>query len=578
MKKDLLWLTAVFGLLCFFVLGRAALDPKDEGRYAEIPREMVLAHDYVTPRLDGIAYFEKPPLMYWLEIASTKVLASGEFAVRTPAAAMCLFGILLTYAASRRVFGRLVALLSTAVLGTAAYYSVFSHILSLDLAVAVLISSTLFCFLLAIREPPGPARRWFFYGLYVSSALATLTKGPIGFLLTGAVMFLWLLICGQWKRLFPLYLPTGIILFLLVAAPWHILAAQRNPSWAHFYFIHENWERFTTTEHARVGPWYYFIPEIFPGFFPWLGCLGPAFYSALRGGWSSRRQNADRWFCVIWAVAIFLFFSKSQSKLPGYVLPVCPALAVLIGQWIAEVWNTPDAAFRARWSFWIFSGFSVVLAIAAIVAVTIPGKFKIDPAQALALRHSAWALAAVLIAGAIAVERSRRKKDAHSAFSSMALTGALMLGIAELAAPNLWKPGTKSLALIVRYDAPAEARIFSYHEFFHDFLYYSHRLVDTVDYVGELEPENQHPIPPGRLTDSADFRLAWSGPRPAYAVARKKDVAALFADPTFHYRLLGETRDHFLFTNLVERVVPNALDVGPRTASPNPLGTTGSTR
>jgi 4-amino-4-deoxy-L-arabinose transferase-like glycosyltransferase len=549
MKKDLLWLTLVFGGLCFFALGRAALDPKDEGRYAEIPREMVAAHEYVTPRLDGITYFEKPPLMYWAEIGSTQLFGPGEFAVRTPVALICLLGILLTYAAARAAFDRGVGLLSAVVLGTASYYAVFSHILTLDLAVAVLISSTLFCFILGVRAAPGPRRRWLFYGLYASSALATLTKGPIGFLLTGAVMFLWLLLCGQWKRLLPLYLPSGILLFLLIAAPWHILAAQRNEDWARFYFIHENWERFTTTQHGRVGPWYYFIPVVYGGFFPWIGCLYPAFRRALRGGWAARRPNADRWFCVIWAAVIFLFFSKSQSKLVGYTLPLCPALAVLIGQWIAELWNVRDAAVRARWAFWVFCGFSVLLSAGAIVAVTIPGKFKIDPAQGLALQRPAWALAAVLLAGAVAVERSRRKADARSAFASMALTGALLLAIAELAAPNLWKPGTKSLALIVRNQAEPDARVFSYHEFFHDFLYYSHHLVDTVDYIGELEPQNQHPIPPGRLVDSAAFRLAWSGAHPAYAVARKKDVVQLFADPTFHYHLLGETRDHYLFGN-----------------------------
>src|SRR5580698_3045871 len=92
MKKDLLWLTAVFGALCFFVLGRAALDPKDEGRYAEIPREMIAAGDYVTPRLDGITYFEKPPLVYWIEAGCQRLLGTGEFSVRAPAAAFCLIG------------------------------------------------------------------------------------------------------------------------------------------------------------------------------------------------------------------------------------------------------------------------------------------------------------------------------------------------------------------------------------------------------------------------------------------------------------------------------------------------------
>ena len=271
-----------FGILYFAVLGRAPLDPKDEGRYAEIPREMLATGDWVTPRLDGVNYFEKPPLMYWAVAASESVFGPAEWAVRAPVALFGLAGVLITYAAARGLYGRAAGLAAAVVLGTAVFYAALSRILVLDMAVSVLMSATLFCFILGVREAPGARRRWFFMGLYASAALATLTKGLIGFLLTGAVMFLWLLLFRQWKRLRPMHLPSGILLFLAIAAPWHLLAAQRNPGWAHFYFIHEHWERFTTTEHGRIGPWYYFIPIVVGGLFPWIGFLGPAVRRARR--------------------------------------------------------------------------------------------------------------------------------------------------------------------------------------------------------------------------------------------------------------------------------------------------------
>eukprot|EP01035_Chromulina_nebulosa_P066996 gene66996-91747_t len=121
----------------------------------------------------------------------------------------------------------------------------------LDMAVSVLMSATLFCFILAVHEPAGATRRWLFYGLYASAALATLTKGLIGFLVTGAVMFLWLLIFNQWKRLRPMHLPSGIALFLVIAAPWHVLAALHNETWIHRYFVYEHWERFTSPRVRR---------------------------------------------------------------------------------------------------------------------------------------------------------------------------------------------------------------------------------------------------------------------------------------------------------------------------------------
>lgn len=552
MSGKIFWLIAFFAALYVFALGRAALDPKDEGRYAEIPREMLATHDFVTPRLDGVNYFEKPPLIYWIEAGSQKLLGRSEWAVRAPVAGFALLGVLMTYGAARRLWGEGAGIGAAAALGVSAFYCAYSHILSLDLAVAVLIAGTLYCFILGIREPAGPKRRAWFYGLYVCSALATLTKGPIGFLLTGAVMFFWLLLCRQWKRLLPLYLPTGIVLFLLVAAPWHLLAAHRNPSWAHFYFIHENWERFTTTEHGRKGPFYYFIPEIFPGTFPWFGFIGAACAWALRGGWKRRTepQNAERWYFLIWAALIFLFFSKSQSKLPGYVLPCFLPLGVMYGAWFAEVWEDGENALRRTKAgmLW-FTGFCFVLAAAAVVAVSLPGTFKIDAWQAAGLRKYAFALAAALCAGAISVIRSRRRGDVRAALISMGITGAMLLGVVELASPFLFKPGTKALALVV----PPDARVYSYREFFHDFLYYSQRQVDIVDYVGELEPENDpSPAAAAHFVNDADFLQAWAEPRNTYAVVRRQDSAALLGElkeKGLRYRLIGETAAHYLVSN-----------------------------
>ena len=296
-RRDLVALTAVFGILYFLALGHAPLANPDEGRYAEIPREMVATGDWVTPRLDGINYFEKPPLLYWMVAASLRIFGPHEAAVRAIPALAGLGGILLTYAAARRLYGRDAGLWSAMVLGTSALYYAHTHILIIDLVMAVLMAAMLFCFILGVAEPPGSRRRWLFYGLYASAALATLTKGPIGFLVTGAVMFLWLLIFGQWKRLRPMYLPSGVLLYLALATPWHVLVAARNPSWAQFYFVHENWQRFLDPG-DRKGAWWYFIPVVLLGLFPWTGFLWSAVRDTCAGGWARRRERADGWFLI----------------------------------------------------------------------------------------------------------------------------------------------------------------------------------------------------------------------------------------------------------------------------------------
>ena len=165
--------------------------------------------------------------------------------------------------------------------GTSILYLALAHLLNIDMGVSVLMSATLFCFILAICEERGRPATLLFLGMYAAAALATLSKGLIGFLLPGAVMFLWLLVLREWKWLRPFYLVAGLVLFLAIAVPWHLLVARANPGWAHFYFIHEHFERFTDKGHGRYQPDWYFIPILILGLFPWTGFVWSAFRAAL---------------------------------------------------------------------------------------------------------------------------------------------------------------------------------------------------------------------------------------------------------------------------------------------------------
>jgi 4-amino-4-deoxy-L-arabinose transferase-like glycosyltransferase len=431
-------------------------------------------------------------------------------------------------------------------------------------------SATLFCFILGVQEPPGARRRWLFYGLYASAALATLTKGLIGFLVTGAVMFLWLLIFNQWKRLRPLYLPGGVFLFLLIAAPWHVLAAMRNETWAHRYLYIEHFARFFTTYHGRYQPWHYFIWILLGGLFPWTAFLWPAVRAAVRGGpfdelrvsslsrdWARRGENATAWFLITWVAFIFLFFTKSQSKLIGYILPVFPALAVLIGTWLAGVMQDPAGALRLRWSLRGFSFGCGLLAAALLVTVLRPGLVIHDAAQALALRTPAMVRAAILLAGGMMAPVAARLRGGFAGLAVIAATAALFLAGLTFAVPDIYKPGTKELALMVKARVQPGDRVMHYFDFFHDFTFYAERTVDVVAATGELElAEDPVARASGRFMSEAAFRALWTQSGRIYVVARKRDVERrgdgqppLFADPAFHYHLLGQTQDHYLFSN-----------------------------
>jgi 4-amino-4-deoxy-L-arabinose transferase-like glycosyltransferase len=552
-QRDLLLLALIFGFLLAWRLGSAPLANPDEGRYAEVPREMVASGDWVTPRLDGVPYFEKPPLVYWLVAACEKVLGPSEWSVRLAPALFALGGIFATYGAARRIYGREAGFWSAVVLGTSLLYLGLGRLVLLDTPLSVLMSATLFCFVLGVREAPGARRRWLFYGLYATAALATLTKGLEGFLVTGAVMFLWLVLCGQWRSLQPLYLPTGIALFLAVAAPWFLLVARRNPGWAHFFFVYEHWQRFTDKQgHGRYQPFWFFIPIVLGGLFPWTGFLWASVREALAGGWASRQKNAEAWFFALWAAFILLFFSASQSKLPTYILPLFPPLAVLIGRWLAAVLACPDAFARMRGGLRIFAFLCALLAAALCVAVYRPGIIR-DPAQALALRPYALILAVILVVGGVRAVVPRSTLGAArglGAVVSMTATLVFLVAILSFAMPFIEVPGTKDLAVVARGLVRPGDRIYHYHGFFHDFTYYSGNLVGLVHYQDELELQFLSPAErAARFIDDAEFRRQWAGAGRVFAVARIRDAGDLLSDPGLGVHILATGPHHYLLSN-----------------------------
>lgn len=574
--RDLGWIVLTCALVFGLRLGSHPLANPDEARYAEIPREMLATGDWVTPRLNAVNYFEKPPLVYWAEAVSLGVFGLNEWAARLVPAAFAFAGVLLTYGAARRLNGPAAALPAAIVLATSLLYVALARTLLLDGAVTVLMSATLFCFILGVREPadprgaqsrvagggdPSPAssrlatrlagfsrRRWYFYGLYASAALAVLTKGLIGVLLSGLVMFTWLLVFNQWRRLRPLYLPTGLLLFFAMAVPWHLLVAQANPDWAHFYFVREHWERFTTTAHGRFEPWWYFLPVVALGFFPWIGFLIPALPAALRGGWAARKQNADGWFLITWAVVVFLFFSKSQSKLIPYILPVFPPLAVLVGAYLGRTGGSGGAQ-RLRDGFGVFAGVSGLLGVAVAITVLKPGIIR-DPVQAAALQPIGLVLGGWLLTGAGAVVWLLKRRGGGPALLGTLLTTiGLYVGLA-FAQVHIARPSTKELAAIVSAQAAAGDRVLHYRDFFHDFTFYARREVGVVGYYGELEvKEDPRAQASGRFIDELEFRRQWTQPGRIWLVARKRAVGELFGDATFRYHLIAETRGHYLISN-----------------------------
>src|SRR3989344_3315850 len=359
--RDVLWLTLMLAVLFGFALGTRALWEPDEGRYVEISREMAQSGDYVTPRLNGVKYFEKPVLFYWLQAGAIKAFGLSEWAMRLWPAIFGIAGCLFVYGVGRKLHDRRTGLLACAVLATAPLYFMLAHVISLDMPVSMFLTTALFMFLLGTREPPGSRRRNFFWAFYAFAALATLTKGLIGIVIPAMVIGAWIVLLWEWRLLKTIYLPSGLLLFLVISSPWHILASNANPEFAHFYFVHEHFERYLSKVHDRYQPPWFFIPVLIAGFYPWIAFLPQAIGKALPASWSARHQDKESLFLLLWAGLVFAFFSLSDSKLTSYILPAMPPLALLLARHLAQAWGQP-ALPAVRTGIWTLVVLGLVVA------------------------------------------------------------------------------------------------------------------------------------------------------------------------------------------------------------------------
>ncbi len=325
-------LVAIVALVWFAGIGTRTLIHPDEGRYAEIAREMAATGDWLTPRLNGLKYFEKPPLQYWLTAGAFDAFGVGNATARLPTVASALAAALFIGFVGWRLGGAALGVSAGAVLAGSVGYVVGGHVLALDGLLTATLAMALGAFLLAQHDDATPREeRAYMLLAWAAMAAATLTKGLIGVVIPGATLALYTVITrdvAPWRRL---HLGWGLVVYVVLAAPWFVAVSIANPEFFQFFFIHEHFQRYLTTEHKRVGAWSYFVPLLVLGVLPWLTMLA---WGAMRA-WRDAKpgRNGFSWprFAMVWAAFVFVFFSASSSKLPGYILPMFPALALVVG-------------------------------------------------------------------------------------------------------------------------------------------------------------------------------------------------------------------------------------------------------
>ena len=353
--KQLWWLIIAVAIIWFANLEYRTLVKPDEGRYAEIPREMVKSGDWTTPRLNELKYFEKPPLQYWATAVAYTAFGEHQWTSRLWAGLTGFAGIFLVWFAGLRLFGREAAGYAAMLLGSSLLYVLIGHINTLDMGVTFFITLGLFSLLLAQKEEQAGQRRNWMLLAWAGLALAVLSKGLMGLILPGTALFLYSAFNRDitiWKRM---HWFSGLLLFFLIAAPWFVLVIKANPEFFDRFFIYEHYTRFTTKVHGRFQPWYYFVPVLLLGMLPWTLLMFDTLLRTWRGSVQKVKAFSPERFLLVWAVFVYLFFSVSDSKLPSYLLPMFPALALLMGKQLAEM--------NARRLFWLTVPVLVVVVI-----------------------------------------------------------------------------------------------------------------------------------------------------------------------------------------------------------------------
>jgi 4-amino-4-deoxy-L-arabinose transferase-like glycosyltransferase len=506
-------LLLMVAVIWFGTLEYRKLIKPDEGRYAEIPREMIVSGDWVTPRLNDLKYFEKPPLQYWATAAAYTVFGEHQWSSRLWPALTGFCGLLLVWFAGTRLFGREAGQYATLILGSSFLYVAIGHINTLDMGVTFFLTLGIVGLLLGQQaEADTRTRRNWLYCAWAALGLAVLSKGLIGLVLPAAALVIYSVLqrdLTPWKRL---NLVTGLLMFLLVTAPWFILVMKANPEFFERFFIYEHYTRFSTKDLGRYQPWYYFIPILLAGMLPWTILMFDTLLRTWKGSvYIGKAFNPER-FLLIWVVFIYAFFSVSGSKLPSYLLPIFPALALLMGKRLDEM--------RERVLLWQLAPVLLVpvvtLGFAPFTELLAESPLKIEMYR----DYATWAVVAALILlfGLISgmVLLTRKKKSLAVLVVALSSLIGVQIVLSGHNTVARWRSAyhiAESIRPYVKPDIP----LYSVGTYEQTLPFYLKRTFTLVDYQNEMAfgimQEPQRWIP-----DIASFAKIWDKQPAALAI------------------------------------------------------------
>lgn len=525
---------AIIAAIYLFGLGDHGLIEPDEGRYAEIAREMLDSGDFITPRLNFVRYFEKPPMLYWMDAASISLFGENELAARLPSAICALLCAAAAGAAGGAMFGRRAGCFSGVVCATSLLHFGVGRIDITDMPLTFFMTCALSS---AYMASASEGRRYIAWicAFYAACALAVLTKGLIGIVLPGGAALLFSIIACR-RNLRPRSLAAhipGVAIFLLICAPWFIAVCRANSDFFRFFFIQEHLLRYTTTMHDRYEPFWYFVPILPAALLPWTGML------RLPSGGLRRQENV---FLIVWTTLIFLFFSFSSSKLIPYIAPCVPPLAIMIGAGLARYF---DGAPIPRRELALTAAIGLVLA-GGLVWYSIYGSKMPEGTSPLL----AWRLALPLAAGPIGAIVFTRRRESARAVVCLCLCAMLFYsqtgGLFEIIGATRSMRET-SFALEAAI-GDADITVASCDEILQGVPFYTHRRVMVAGSPGELEFGSGDPGADEWFLSKERFWDEWRAGRPFALVVRTDRASGIVPDDAAVARVVVAGRCSIVFS------------------------------
>lgn len=433
--------------LFFYGIGQFGLIGADEPRYAEVAREMMQRHDWITPTLGGHPWLEKPPLYYWQAIIAYRIFGVRDWAARIPSAVDASLIVLAAYFFLRKLrpgFHLDGALMTASAAGLVG----FAHSASTDMPLATMFSLAL----LAWYAWSETSQRIYLAGSYFFIALATLAKGPIAPALAGLVIVMFAVAARNARLILRTLWIPGVLLFLGIALPWYVAIQARQPEFFRIFILEHNFARFSSNLYRHEQPFWFYFPVIALALVPWVVFVAAAIFEILRAWWAERSRlfesgDALNIFLFLWLVIPVVFFSLSQSKLPGYILPAIPAGPLLVVEYVRRhvagqdrpsmVLNTLHALVagallvpalnvaylvlqhRLPWGRGTMFASAIALVIAVGIAITLAGKLGLRLLYFVTLIPVVLAVAALLRIGAPIVDQTLSARPVARQLSEM---------------------------------------------------------------------------------------------------------------------------------------------------------------